>query len=39
MLGRNSYDENGEAVEQVAQRNLGCLIPGSIQGHVVPGFK
>lgn len=31
MLGRNSFDEDGEAVEQVAQRNYGCPIPGGVQ--------
>jgi len=28
------YPEGGEALEQVAQRSCGCLIPKGIQGQV-----
>ena len=28
------HHESGEALEQVAQRSCGCLLPGSVQGQV-----
>ena len=31
--------EGGEALEQVAQRSCGGLIPGSVQGQVGWGFE
>lgn len=31
--------EGGEALEQAAQRNCGCPIPGSLQGHSGWGFE
>jgi len=26
------HHEGGEALEQIAQRSCGCLLPGSVQG-------
>ena len=28
------YRENGEVLEQAAQRACGCLVPRGVQGHV-----
>jgi len=33
------YCEGGEALEQIAQRSCGCLLPGSVQGQVGWGFE
>jgi len=33
------YNENGETLEQVAQRGSGGSIPGNIQGHVGCGSE
>jgi len=36
---RKKFYEGGEALEQVAQRSCGCLLPGSVEGWVVWGFE
>jgi len=33
------YYEGGEALEQVAWRNCGCPLPGSVQGQVGRGLE
>jgi len=33
------YNEGGETLEQVAQRDGGCPISGSVQGHVGQGSE
>jgi len=39
-IRKNSfYNEGDEALEQVAQRSCGCLLPGSVQGQVGWGFE
>lgn len=32
ILGKKSYCDHGEALEQVAQESCGSLNPGSVQG-------
>jgi len=36
---KNFYPEGAEALEQIAQRNCGCPLPGSVQGQVGWGFE
>jgi len=38
-LERSFYDEGGETLAQVAQRDCRCPIPGNIQGQVGRGFE
>ena len=33
------YDEDGEALGQVAHRGCGCPIPGRVRGQVGRGFE
>jgi len=33
------YDERGETLEQVAERNCGCFMPGTIQGQAGQGSE
>jgi len=36
---KSFYDQGSEALEQVAQRGVGCPIPGDIQGQAGRGSE